>query len=176
MLIKGEPKFQNHIFYYGIDSIYGRYLAKKKDWQTIDQEDFRKILNIAEKAYAGGPNPIGTIESLSSLQEYCYAPNIAQIEYVILNEECYIIFSHHYNCYFLCDAAAIPGTTSFLKIIKILFGKCNNKPVYVFAREATSYKLFKIYEKKKKINISYDQAYMIHGEATHLLKCIVINF
>lgn len=175
MLIKGEPKLYNHIFYRLIDSLYGCYLSKAKKHSAIDNEHLNKIKKIAEIAYADGPNPIETVKSLNDLLNYCSAPNISQIEYIMINEECYIIFSHHYNCYYLCDAAALPGTTSFFLIIKLLFEKCNDKPVYVFSRESTSYKLFKIYERRNKIEILYDKKYMVHGEATHLLKCVAIK-
>lgn len=166
----------NPYLHHKIDLFYGKIISKTKKWATITSSDLDTILKIAKKAYSNAPNPIGdNVKSLSDLQDYCSAPNISQIEYIIVNEEAYILITHHFDCYFLTDAASLPSTTSFLSIVKILFEKCNNKPVYVCSREATSYKLFKIYERKNKIKILYDEKFMAYGEAIHLLKCVAIK-
>lgn len=166
----------NPYLHHKIDLLYGKVISKTKKWATITTSDLDIILKIAEKAYSNGPNPIGdNVESLTDLQDYCSAPNISQIEYIIVNEEAYILITHHFDSYVLIDAGALPGTISFLSIVKLLFERCNDKPVYVCSRESTSYKLFKIYERRNKIKILYDEKFVAYGEATHLLKCVAIN-
>ena len=168
MYILGELEWPPVVLYK--DLLYSFKLMLCPKHRLINMKDIENIKKIEKKAYPENFNLYGKVKSIKDFKRKFACFNRSQIDYY-LEDDFYAIFILHHNCVHLADMACYKNPYSVLKVINIIYEKYRKMYTYGYlvAREATSYRLIKAYEKKGKIKVMSDECDEYEGETVHRL-------
>jgi hypothetical protein len=157
------------------DKFYGIFLYLKHPFKRyINMNDIEKIKILEAKVFPQQMVAYKKITSKKAFLEKMMCATSAQIEYCVTDDMLFLCI-HHYNSILIKDFGMI--TNDFRRVFEFCNKKIEeytsqNKPVYLDAREITSYKILKFYEKKKRFKIVEDIDNEIGGEKFHRLKIV----
>lgn len=152
-----------------IDYFYAKGLRYFGHNKILRNEELGEIKRIQRLAYGESMSDYQIVNTVEEFIEGIGCYDAAQLDYII-EEGFYCLCVKHYNCIELYDMASESRKyAKILHIIADLFKKYSQKCVYSKSRTATSYPLFKTYEKRGKIEILNDMKRISKGEEFHLI-------
>ena len=144
----------------------------RKNDQLINEDDFKNIKDIAEKAY---PYKLNLYRDIEHLDEFLISYNCFCPEQVfcIVKPEWYFLAIKTLDGITIKDFASIGGKCrEFMSVITYLYKLSDlftGDKFYTLSRESTSYPLLLLAEKRKKIKIISDKCIAINSEYFHEL-------
>lgn len=157
------------------DKFYGILLHLKHPFKHyINMKDIEKIKTLEAKVFPEQMVAYGKIKSRKEFLKKMMCATPAQIEYLVSDDFLYLCV-HHYNSILIKDFGMT--TKDFRRVFKFCHEKIEeytklDKPVYMDARESTSYKIMKFFERKKRFQIIEDRETEIGSEKFHRLKIL----
>ena len=150
--------------------------SRRQDkFPLLNENDFKKIRSIVEKAY---PNSLHLIDRLNSEQEvvlYCSALNLSQI-FFLITEKWFLIITSHYNCYEIIEFDAIDGRCEDIFFVAdYILNNFKHKHFIADCKDTTSYPLLISLEKLGYIKIENDYAREKKGDLMHYVKFRIVR-